>query len=86
MDFGKSIDNAAQYIHGHPLVGVAAALAVIVLLYLRPKAMLKLAGAAAILIAVLYVLMFLVNLTDTGIQETDKFLDSPHIDNNTKDP
>jgi uncharacterized membrane protein YgdD (TMEM256/DUF423 family) len=84
MDFDKSIDNATRYIFAHPLVGVALAAAVIALIYLRPKAVFKFAVAAAIIGAVLYVGMFLVSLTSTGIQEQDKLLDTPVI-NNTKD-
>lgn len=83
MDFGNSIDSATQYLQSHLLIGAALVLALIVLIYFRPKAMFKLAVASAILIAVLYVLMFLINLTDTGIHEQDKFLDDPHI--NMKD-
>ena len=42
--------------------------------------MFKLAVASAILIAVLYVLMFLINLTETGVRDQDQFLDKPRID------
>lgn len=84
MDFGKSIDSATSYIHAHPLAGVALALAVIVLIYLWPKAVIRFAIGVAIIGAVLYVGAFLFNLTATGIQEQDKLLDNP-VTNNMKD-
>ena len=80
MDFGKSIDGAARYFQGHPLMGVGIGLALIVLLYLKPKAVFKVAVGAAIISAVLYVVSFLIALTETGIHEQDKFLDKPHVD------
>ena len=85
MDFGNSFDSATSYIHAHPLAGVALVLAVIVLFYLWPKAVFKFAVAVAIIGSVLYVGAFLVNLTETGMHEQDKFLDSPTI-NNIKNP
>ena len=80
MDFGNSVDSATQYLQSHVLIGAALVLALIVLIYFKPKAMFKLAVASAILIAVLYVLMFLINLTETGVRDQDKFLDKPRID------
>jgi hypothetical protein len=81
MDFGKSLDNATRYIHGHPLVGGAIVLALVVLLYLRPKLVFRFAVAAAIIVAVLYVGAFLINLTEIGMHEQDKLLDTPRINN-----
>lgn len=79
MDIGKSIESAMKYLQGHPLMGAGAVLVLIVFVYLKPKAAFKLAGAAMILVAVLYVGSFLVDLTKTGIHEQDKFLSDPHL-------
>jgi len=79
MDFGKTIESAMKYFQGHPLIGAGAALAFVVLVYLKPKAVFKLAVAAMILVAVLYVGSYLIDLTNTGIHEQDKFLSDPHI-------
>ncbi len=79
MDFGKTIDNATAYFQGHPLIGAAVVLAVIVFVYLRVKLAMKLVVAAAIIIAVLYVGAFLVNLTEIGIHDQDKLLDAPSL-------
>ena len=79
MDIGKSIVNTTKYLQGHPLMGAGAVLALIVLVYLKPKAVFKLAVAAMILVAVLYVGSFLIDLTSTGIHEQDKFLSDPHL-------
>ena len=77
MDLAKLVDSATAYFQGHMLIGAALVLAVIVFAYLRIKLALKLVVAAAILIAVLYVGMFLINLTETGIHDQDKLLDAP---------
>ena len=79
MDIGRSIESATKYFQGHPLMGAAAVVVLIVLVYLKPKAAFKLAVAAMILVAVLYVGSFLIDLTNTGIHEQDKFLSDPHI-------
>lgn len=79
MDIGKSIESATKYFQGHPLMGAGAVLVLIVLVYLKPKAAFKLAVAAMILVAVLYVASFLIDLTNTGIHAQDKFLSDPHL-------
>ncbi|HYA39447.1 MAG TPA: hypothetical protein VEI74_14360 [Candidatus Methylomirabilis sp.] len=79
MDFGKTVDSTMKYFQGHPLMGAGAVLALIVLIYLKPKAVFKLAAAAMILVAVLYVGSFLIDLTNTGIHEQDKSLSDPHL-------
>lgn len=79
MDFARLIDSATAYFQGHPLIAAALVLTVIVFVYLRVKLAMKLAVAAAILFAVLYVGMFLIHLTETGIQDQDKLLDAPSL-------
>lgn len=62
-------------IQAHLMLALAVVLGVAVVAYFKPKQMFKLLGAAIIVVAVVYVLSFLVNLTSTGIDETTKFLD-----------
>jgi len=79
VDFGKTVDSTTNYFQGHPLMGAGVFLALIVLVYLKPKAVFKLAVVAMILVVVLYVGSFLIDLTNTGIYEQDKFLGDPHL-------
>ncbi|MHB8534147.1 MAG: hypothetical protein ACYDBW_01725 [Sulfuricaulis sp.] len=79
MDFGKLIDSATIFFHSYPYIGAALVVAAIVLIYLKPKAMFKLMAAVAIIVAMIYVGAFLIGLTKTGIDEQEKFLDSPQI-------
>lgn len=79
MDIGKSIESVTKYFQDHPLMGAGAVLVLIVIVYLKPKAAFKLAAAAMILVAVVYVGTFLIDLTSTGIHEQNKFLGDPHL-------
>ena len=79
MDFGKSIEYITGLFQSHPYIGIAVILVLLVLIYLQPKVMLRLAILAAIVIALIYVGEFLIDLTQTGIQEQNKFLDKPRL-------
>jgi MFS superfamily sulfate permease-like transporter len=79
---GNFTDGWIDFFHSHQTLAIAVAVGVVVFAYFKPKHTLKLVGAVAILVAIAYVLSFLVNLTSTGIDETTKFKDSPQIKSN----
>ncbi len=79
MDFGKSLEYMQGLFQSHPYIGIAAVVVLLVLIYLRPMVMLRLAMLVAIVIAMIYVGEFLIDLTQTGIHEQEKFLDKPRL-------
>lgn len=66
-----------DFISAHPYI-TGGILAVVGLLsYFKIKLVIKAVGAVLILGAIAYVLMFLFNLTSTGIEHREKFLSDP---------
>lgn len=64
--------SAHPYITGGILAGVG------LLSYFKLKLVLKAVGACLILGAIAYVLLFIFNLTSTGIDNTEKFRGNPN--------
>ena len=79
MKSGNFTDGLMDFIHGHEFLAIALVVGLAVIGYRKPKLMVKFAGGVAIIIAVVYVLSFLANLTSTGISETTKFTDRPRV-------
>jgi hypothetical protein len=79
MKQGGMIDGLVDFIYGHELLVIAVVVGLAVIAYRKPKLMAKFAGGVAIIVAVVYVLSFLANLTSTGVSETTKLTDRPHV-------
>lgn len=70
----SSVTNFVQN-HAALVIGIVTVFGV--LTYLKPKEMFKLTMAVLVLGAIVFVGMFLVDLTSTGIDETNKFMGNP---------
>jgi membrane protein YdbS with pleckstrin-like domain len=80
MERENVVTGLTDLIHSHLTLAIAVGVAVAVFAFLRPKQMFKLAVAAAIVVALVYVISFAANLTSTGVDDTRKFTDRPHVD------
>ena len=69
--------SGLDYFSAHPYVTIALLVVVAVLAYFKFKIVLKAIFACMILAAIAYVVLFLVSLTSTGMDNTEKFLDNP---------
>lgn len=74
------VTGLIDFIYSHLLLAAAIGVVVAIFAFLRPKQMFKLAVAAAIVAAIVYVISFAATLTSTGINETNKFTGRPHVD------
>jgi hypothetical protein len=72
-------ESAASFFRDHTLWAALIALAIGALIYWKPKGMFKLASAGLAVVAIIYVLSFLVDLTSRGIGEAEKFTTTPDI-------
>ena len=77
MQFENLVQSGLDYFSAHPYVTVAFLVVVAVSAYFKFKIVLKVFFACLILAAIAYVVLFLVNLTSTGMDHTEKFLDNP---------
>ena len=79
MDINYLVESAASFSRDHSLWAVLIALVIGGLIYWKPKGMFRLAGAGLVVVAIVYVLSFLVDLTSRGIDEAEKFTTTPDI-------
>ncbi len=79
MNIDYLFESAASFFRDHTLWAVLIALVIGALIYWKPKDMFKLASAGLVVVAIVYVLSFLVDLTSRGIDETEKFTTTPDI-------
>jgi len=70
--------GALDLVAAYPYVTGAMAAAVGVFAYFKLKLVLKMLVACLALGAIAYVILFIVDLTSTGIESTEKFLDRPN--------
>jgi len=70
--------EALNFVTAHPYAAGAIVAVVGVLTYFKLKLVLKLITASLILVAIVYVILFIVNLTSTGMESTEKFIGSPN--------
>ena len=77
MQFENLVRSGLDYFSAHPYVTIVVLVVVAVLAYFRFKTVLKVILACLMLAAIAYVVLFLVNLTSTGMDNTEKFLDNP---------
>jgi heme A synthase len=77
MQFENLVRSGLDYFSAHPYVTAALLVVVAVLAYFNFKIVLKAIFACMILAAIAYVVLFLVSLTSTGMDNTEKFLDNP---------
>ena len=73
------IESGMSFFREHTLWAVLAVFVIGALFYWRPKGMFRLVAAGLVLGAIIYFLSFLVDLTSHGIDETQKFTDSPKL-------
>ncbi len=79
MDIDYLIEGAASFSRDHSLWAVLIALVIGALIYWKPKGMFRLASAGLVVVAIVYVLSFLVDLTSRGIDGAEKFTTTPDI-------
>ena len=79
MDIQSLIESGMNFFREHTLWAALALLVIGALFYWRPKGMFRLLAAGLVLGAIIYILSFLVDLTSRGIDEAQKFKDSPKI-------
>jgi len=75
----SDVDGWIDLVHSHQALAVAIGVGLVVFAYFKPKLVFKLAGGIGIILAIVYVISFLVNLTSSGIQETTKLTDRPDV-------
>lgn len=79
MDITNLIESGLNFFRDHTLWAVLTALVIGAVIYWKPKDMFKLGAACLVVGAVVYVLVFLVDLTTQGIDETKKFTATPDV-------
>lgn len=77
MNSGALTDGITHFVQNHAALTVGIVAVFGVLAYLKPKEMFKLTLAVLAIGAIVYIGMFLIELTSTGIDETTKFLGAP---------
>ena len=77
MQFENLVRSGLDYFSAHSYITIAFLVVVAVLAYFKFKIVLKVILACLMLAAIAYVVLFLINLTSTGIDNTEKFLDNP---------
>ena len=77
MQLENMARSGLDYFIAHPFVGLALLAVLVVMAYFRFKLVLKIFFASLILVAIAYLGLFLINLTSSGIDNTEKFLDNP---------
>jgi hypothetical protein len=79
MNIETLIGSVISYLQNHAVLAIGIVAVLGVLVYLKPKEMFKLTLAVMALGAIVYLGMFLVDLTSTGMDVTSKFLGSPNV-------
>ena len=79
MDIDGFVDGIVNFFNNYPLWAVMVVLAVVALVYWKPKDMFKLAMASLALGVLIYLFSFLIDLTSQGIDTTRKFTNTPQI-------
>ena len=77
VDISNLVDSGMSFFRDQTLWAVLIAVLIGGFIYWKPKAVFKLAMAALVLGAIIYVVMFLVDLTSQGISGTKKFTTTP---------
>ena len=72
MDINQLIADASFYIQNNIFVSIFIFIFFILVVFFRPKILVKCAAAAVILIAVAYCLSMVVDMTQTGIAQKQK--------------
>ena len=79
MNAPALMEGVTHFAQSHAALTIGIVAVVGVLTYLKPKEMFKLLLAALVLGAIVYVVMLLIDLTSTGIEESTKFLGKPKV-------
>ena len=79
MDTNNLVDNGISFFHDHTLWATLTVLVIGILVYWKLKDMFKLLAAGAVVGAIIFVLLLLVDLTSRGIDETGKFTTTPDV-------
>lgn len=79
MNIDYLVESAVSFFRDYTLWAVLIALGIGALIVWKPKGTFKLASAALVLGAIIYVLSFLVDLTSRGIDEAEKFTATPDV-------
>lgn len=77
MGFEALMQDGFDLITDHAYIAGAILAAVAVLAYFKIKLVLKAILACLVIGAIAYVVLFIVDLTSTGIDSREKFLDQP---------
>jgi multisubunit Na+/H+ antiporter MnhE subunit len=77
MEFEALIQGGLDFLSSHVYIAGAIFAAVAVFAYFKFKFFMKVIFACLILGAIAYLVLFIVDLTSTGIDNTEKLLDQP---------
>lgn len=78
MEFDALVQGGLDLISGHAYIAGAILAAVAVFAWFKFKLFLKMIVASLVLVAIVYVVLFIVELTSTGIESTEKLLGEPN--------
>lgn len=78
MNFENMVEATLNFITVHPYATGAILAVVGVLSYFKLKVVLKAVTACLIFGAIVYVVLFFVNLASTGMENTEKLLGNPN--------
>jgi hypothetical protein len=80
MNLESLIQGSLGFVSAHPYTTGAILAVVGVLAYIKVKLFVKAITACLILGAIVYIGLFIVNLTSTGMKNTEKLLSHPNQD------
>lgn len=72
-----SLDSLIELFGNHQFLAIALVVGFAVLVYFKPKPMFQLVGVVLAIGAIGYVISFLVDLTSTGVDNTNSFMSNP---------
>ena len=72
-----SPDSWVDFIQSHPILAIVVVVAFGIVAYLKPKPVFKLIALTLAIGAIGYIVSFLVDLTSTGIDQTETFMGHP---------
>ncbi|BAV33725.1 hypothetical protein SCL_1414 [Sulfuricaulis limicola] len=78
MEFEALVQGGLDLISSHAYIAAPILAVVAVFAYFKFKLFLKMIFACLVLGTIVYIVLFIVDLTSTGIKSTEKLLDQPN--------
>ena len=80
MEVETLVESGVTFFRDYTFWAVLTAVVIGFVVYWKPKGTIRVVGAGLVVVAIVYVLAFLVDLTSEGIDEVEKFSATPKID------